>query len=351
MEKKTVRIGFVGVGGMGQSAHLKNYVTVPDCEVAALAEVKPDLAAKVAAKYGVPKVYTSHEAMLANEKLDALVASQQFTRHGTLVPELLQAGIPVFTEKPLAGTLPMGEKIVEAVNKSGTWMMIGYHKRSDPATMYAKARIDALKASGELGPLKYVRLLMPAGDWVAGGYNDLIRTEESLPGMAWDPVDPGMDKASYKLYIDFVNYYIHQVNLMRHLLGEDYSVSYADPTRVQMTVHSASGVAGVIEMSPFETTIDWQEEALVAFERGYVKLTLPAPLACNRPGSVTLYYDAKRGSTPVQSSPQLPWVDAMRQQALNFVHAIQGEETPLCPAEAALKDLETAREYIMAATG
>ncbi len=25
------RIGFVGVGGMGQCAHLKNYVTVPDC--------------------------------------------------------------------------------------------------------------------------------------------------------------------------------------------------------------------------------------------------------------------------------------------------------------------------------
>ena len=27
-----VRIGFVGVGGMGQCAHLRNYVTVPDCE-------------------------------------------------------------------------------------------------------------------------------------------------------------------------------------------------------------------------------------------------------------------------------------------------------------------------------
>ena len=33
------RIGFVGVGGMGQCAHLRNYATLPDCEVVAIAEV------------------------------------------------------------------------------------------------------------------------------------------------------------------------------------------------------------------------------------------------------------------------------------------------------------------------
>lgn len=36
---KKVRIGFVGVGGMGQAAHLRQYVQMPECEVVALAEV------------------------------------------------------------------------------------------------------------------------------------------------------------------------------------------------------------------------------------------------------------------------------------------------------------------------
>ena len=49
-----VRIGFVGVGGMGQCAHLRNYVSVPDCEVVALAEVRPGLGKRVAEKYGIP---------------------------------------------------------------------------------------------------------------------------------------------------------------------------------------------------------------------------------------------------------------------------------------------------------
>ncbi|MBM4081596.1 MAG: Gfo/Idh/MocA family oxidoreductase, partial [Planctomycetes bacterium] len=165
-----VRIGFVGVGNMGQCAHLKNYATLPECEVVALAELRENQAKRVAARYGVPRVYRSHEEMLAAEKLDGIVASQPFTRHGVLVPELLKARVPVFTEKPLAGSIEAGEKILRAVKESGTWLMVGYHKRSDPATVCAKSEIDRLKKSGELGALRYVRILMPAGDWIAGGF-------------------------------------------------------------------------------------------------------------------------------------------------------------------------------------
>jgi predicted dehydrogenase len=197
---KTVKIGFVGVGGMGQCAHLRNYVNLPDCEVVALAEVRKDLGLKVATRYGVPHVYPSHIEMLENEKLDGIVASQPFSRHGVLVPELLKASVPVFTEKPLAASLEVGEKIVQAVKASGTWHMVGYHKRSDPATMYAKAEIERLKATGELGRLTYVRILMPAGDWVANGFNDLIREEGPYPQFEGDPPASDMDKPTYDRY-------------------------------------------------------------------------------------------------------------------------------------------------------
>ena len=165
-----LRLGFIGVGSMGQCAHLKNYAVLPDCEVVALAELRPELARRVAAKYGVPRVYADHRELLAAEKLDGIVASQPFTRHTVLVPELLQAGVPIFTEKPLASTLEGGRRLAEAVAASGTWLMLGYHKRSDPATAWAVAEIQRLQETGELGKLKYVRVLMPAGDWVAGGF-------------------------------------------------------------------------------------------------------------------------------------------------------------------------------------
>ena len=346
MTDKKVKIGFVGVGDMGQCAHLKNYVTLPDCEVVALAEMREDLAQKVAARYGVQKVYGSHEEMLAHEALDGIVASQWFSRHGVIVPQILKAGVPIFTEKPLAGSIEAGEKILAALKAGKTWHMVGYHKRSDPATMHARAEIDKLKTSGELGKMKYVRILMPAGDWQAGGYNDLIRSGQKYPAVDWDQPPAGMDESTQKAYQDFVNYYIHQINLMRHLLGEPYQVKYADPSGVMLAGQSASGIACVIEMTPYQTTIDWQESALVAFERGYVKLELPAPLTLNRAGRVEVFKDPGNGVVPQTTVPQMPWTHAMRQQAINFVRAIKGEIKPLCEAQEALEDLKLAREYI-----
>ncbi len=351
MSEENVKIGFVGVGGMGQCAHLRNYVTVEGCEVVALAELRQDLGHAVATRYGVPAVYASHAEMLANEELDGIVASQPFDRHGVLVPDLLDAGVPVFTEKPLAASVEVGERIVESVGASGTWYMVGYHKRSDPATMKAKAEIDRLKTSGELGKLTYVRILMPAGDWVAAGFNDLISVPGDYPAVDRDAPASDMDSDTYRSYTAFVNYYIHQVNLMRYLLGEPYQVTYAEPSGVLLAGQSASGVACTIEMSPYRTTIDWQESALVCFERGYVKLELPAPLASNQPGRVEFFADPDTGTTPETRIPQLPWVHAMRQQAINFVAAIKGEAPPPCEAAEALEDLKVAREYIRLFTG
>ena len=106
-----VRIGFVGVGAMGQSAHLRNYVTVPDCEVVAIAELRPKLRESVALKYSIGKTYETAAQMLESEKLDGVVASQPFTHHGSIVPPLYAAGVPIFTEKPIAASVATGEKI------------------------------------------------------------------------------------------------------------------------------------------------------------------------------------------------------------------------------------------------
>ncbi len=341
-----VKIGFVGVGGMGQCAHLRNYVTVPDCEVVAIAELREGLGRRVAERYGVPRVYRDHEEMLRAEEVDGIVASQPYSRHGVLVPELLKAGVPVFTEKPLAASVETGERIVAAVEASGTWHMVGYHKRSDPATIYAKAEIDRLKATGELGALRYVRILMPAGDWIAGGFSDLIESDDPVPPLEWDPPASDMDEATYREYNAFVNYYIHQVNLLRHLLGEPYRVTHADAAGVLLVAESESGVTGAIEMSPYVTTVDWQESALVAFEHGYVRIDLPAPLACNRPGRCEVFRDPGDGTRPQALVPTLPWVHAMRQQAINFVAAVRGEMPPMCTAQEALEDLRVACQYI-----
>lgn len=345
MIQAKLRIAFVGVGSMGQCAHLKNYAALEHCKIVAIAELRQELASKVAAKYGIPRIYPSHEQLLAHEKVDGIVASQPFSRHGTLIPELIASGIPVFTEKPIAASIEVGEKIVEAAKKANAIHMVGYHKRSDPATIRAIHEIDRLKASGEMGKLRYVRILMPAGDWIASGFDDLVRTDEKVPALVVDPPPADMDAATFGEYKNFVNYYIHQVNLMRHLLREPYTITYAEPSGVYLGGRSESGIACSIEMSPYTTSIDWQESALIAFEKGYIKIDLPAPLASNRPGRVEIFNDNAIGG-PALLVPQLPWRSAMRQQAMRFCEVLRGEAPPPCDGKEALEDIKLARDYL-----
>ena len=345
-----VKIGFVGVGAMGQMAHLKNYAMNDECEIVAVSELRENSGKAVAARYEIPNYYPNAGEMLEAGGLDAVVASQQFTRHGVVLDEVLGYGIPVFIEKPLAGSIATGERIAEAERKNGSFMMVGYHKRSDPATMYAKGVIDELVGSGDLGNLTYVRIIMPAGDWIAGGFDELLKKSDADLSLEHDPPAPDLDDEGRKAYISFVNYYIHQVNLLRYLLGEPYRPVFADRAGMLLVGESESGKTCTLEMSPYSTTTDWQEEAFVCFERGWIKISLPAPLASNRPGKVDVYRDPG-DATPTLVSPTLPWVGAMKQQAANFISAVRGEREPMTGAAEALEDLRVAREYLWLATG
>jgi predicted dehydrogenase len=331
---------------MGQCAHLRNYATLPDCEVVAIAELRNKTAKRVAERYGIPKVYHEAMEMLENEKLDAIVASQLFKHHGVLLPQLLKAGKPIFIEKPLSSSIESGERILNAVEKNDNWIMVGYHKRSDPASMHVKKVVDHLKASDELGKLKYIRALMPAGNWIRAGKFDLISIEERLSNLPEEAPPSDLDEEGNKYYQAFVNFYIHQVNLIRYFLGEDYKITYADPTGVLLAGQSESGTSCALEMAPYTTTLDWQESVLICFEHGWIKLELPAPLAINTPGTITIFRDPGNGVVPETVIPQLPHVHAMRQQAMNFLSAVRGEKAPMCDAAEALKDLKSARQYL-----
>ncbi len=342
-----VRIGFVGVGGMGQVAHLINYSQLTDdCEVVALAELRPELGKKVAARYGIPGVYTNHKDMVAKEKLDGIVAIQQFQTHGQLIPQLLEYGIPVITEKPLASTIAGGERILKSATAGKGKLYVGYHKRSDLASLYLKQQIAAWQKSHAFGKMTHVRVVMPPGDWVGNGYFPCISSEEKYPDIQKDgPESP--DAQFSQQYDSFVNYYIHQINLTRYLLGEAYSLDYVGKSGTIAAGKSVSGVEVTMELGTFTTTIDWQEEAFVAFQNGWMKLQLPCPLTITQPGKATIHESPQ--NTPEQSktySPTLPRIHAMRSQAASFIKAVRGDPTHLCSPQDALEDLKVARRYV-----
>ena len=339
---RKIKIGFIGVGYMGQLAHLHNYVELPEyCEIKTLCDVKIDQARLLADKYRIPNATADYRELLADPEIEAVVCIQYFENHVVLVPEVLKAGKHVMTEKPLCVFPENGEMLVKAAKDAGKLHMVGNHKRSDPATEHAVSVINKWKESGEMGKMQYVRLSMPPGDWRKDADAPLFTNEP--PG----PVPPeqgpaGVDESTRNKMVWFVNYYIHQVNLMRFLLGEDYQLTYAD--RHFFSAISESGVNCIMELEPFNTSVDWQEHALVCFERGWVRIDLTAPLARQLSSSVTIYED--RGWDSVFKTPVMPNICAMRNQAKNFLLAVAGEKAAPCTSETAVKDLRIAADYL-----
>jgi predicted dehydrogenase len=345
------RIGFVGAGLMGQLAHIRSYALLRDqCELVALAEPRGRTAQLVAARYGIARVYRDHHELLDAEQLDGIVAVQRFTHHAALLPELYPRVPFLFTEKPLALGAAQGDRLVELASEANCVHMVGYQRRSDPATREAKRIVEEWKASGELGAVRYLRVCYTDGDWLANAQTALIDEGEEPPAFRAEAPPPefaGDDDASWALW-EGVDKLGHPLNLLRHFLRERYRVVYVHSSGRLILLESESGIPLTIEVSPYRLTVGFDEELLVAFAHGYVRLR-PAPsLARNRAGTLEIYRDVGFDSVPEKISPQLPWVDPQQAQAMDFLRVCRGEAPPPTDAREAAEDLHLVADIVRA---
>src|SRR5919206_1744076 len=109
-----VLLGYVGCGFMAQHVHLPNFASLPGCRLVALAETRLRLAQQVAARYGVPKIYSSHLELAEDPEIEAVGVSAGFGQQGEIARDLLRAGKHVFMEKPMAVSVRQAEAILAA---------------------------------------------------------------------------------------------------------------------------------------------------------------------------------------------------------------------------------------------
>lgn len=342
----TVRIGFIGAGFMGQLAHLHSFLRVPGCEVVALAEAKPQLRQQVADQHQISRRYASHEALLADDQVDAVICSQPFHRNYELGLQVLKAGKHLLTEKPMAGRLDDATALVELAAVRGLIYVVGFMKRYDPGVLLARQQLQQWSESGEMGSISLADATCFLGDWLQNP-GQPIRTDEPLPGPGLTPRYPDhVADADRSHYDHFLNIYSHTINLLHFLLPDEPITC--------VTAHRR-GSAYVVVLRSGELLISlrgapskshqWEEGATIHFERGRLELRTPTPLNRQKVAEVMVAHSTEHAWTEQRLYPPVEW--AFYRQARAFVEAIAGGPPPAASGRDCLADVALMEEIFL----
>ncbi|MDQ7827889.1 MAG: NAD-dependent epimerase/dehydratase family protein [Armatimonadota bacterium] len=138
---RPVRLGIVGCGAVTQICHLPAARSVPDVEVVALADLNLARARFLAARFGVARYSTDYHAWL--DEVDGVILALPHALHVPVASELLERGLPVLLEKPLAVTVREAEELVARAAATGTPLQPGYMFRHNRSARVVKHMLEA----------------------------------------------------------------------------------------------------------------------------------------------------------------------------------------------------------------
>lgn len=156
---RKVKWGIIGLGWFGEK-HCEALSGLPNAQLHALCTRTKSRLEELAAKFGVRRVYTDYNELLADPAVEAVSVTTMWDQHAAPALASIRAGRHVFLEKPMASTLEDCAAIARAANASEKFFMVGHICRFNPRYAAAKREID----SGAVGKIVsiYARRNIPA---------------------------------------------------------------------------------------------------------------------------------------------------------------------------------------------
>ena len=118
--------------------HARHYAASPQAQLIAVVDADTARAASLAAIYGATALH-DHRDLIG--KVDAVSIAAPATAHHAIARDLIDAGIHVLVEKPLATNAADARDLVALADKHGVVLAAGHIERFSPATAALQERI------------------------------------------------------------------------------------------------------------------------------------------------------------------------------------------------------------------
>jgi predicted dehydrogenase len=139
-----LRVAVAGVGAFGRN-HLRVYreLETAGVGVALAAAIEPDAAraTDTAAQYSIPVFSSVDELLAADLKLHAATVAVPTIHHHAVASQLLDAGIDLLVEKPLAASLAEADDLLSRAEKGERILQPGHLERFNPAVLAIEPKL------------------------------------------------------------------------------------------------------------------------------------------------------------------------------------------------------------------
>ncbi len=340
-----IRVGVVGCGLIAQVMHLPYLAELSDrFELSAVCDLSHGVAAACAARHGANHVHTRWEELLG-ENLDAVMVLTSGD-HAPIATAAAERGMHVFVEKPMALSSSDGSRMVEAAEAAGVRLMVGTMKRYDPAY----ERLCALMAdASDVRLIRVTTLESPFMPYVA--HYPLIAAEPAAPELfarlqeaesqAIEHALPDADEQTRWCYRwILLDNLVHEVNVLRGVLGEPTEIRAADMSRRCVGVHLRFGEA--------DCHLSWvdlpgiarykQEFAFYAPDRR-ITLELPSPFLRSMPSRLVVEGGEPGTAHSWERDEIVSFEEAFKRELIEFSDCILAGREPRTSGHDGLADL------------
>ena len=146
MDKKVIRIGSIGLGGIWSGVHGPGIARSADLQLTAICDIDVQKLQEMGEKYGIDEAhrFTKYEDLIRCSDVDAVDICTPNDLHYEMAMAAVAVGKPYTIEKPITLTSEQADTLAKATQEKGIKHMVCFSYRFKAAARYARELIRLL---------------------------------------------------------------------------------------------------------------------------------------------------------------------------------------------------------------